>query len=247
MLNLAEPGSTALNVYLRRFHESALDCCNPVSENMPVRFYLHDMTEEYRVPLENLSFPFFAKLMEAARGPTSPCEGPRNLTWASGPIQLSWGDEHRKGGRSSWQTTAKGRPDRHIRRNPTKERKIRGLPPLPCNEEKATALLEQWVKDRVVCLPWLLFDLRRSKSRKQLPVSPKKWHNPRAICAFQKVIWWKTQIRPNPVPKRRDYWCSQSCVSQASGSGERSCHDGLPLQRWVSPTSIKWLNGYNFL
>lgn len=235
MLNLAEPGSTALNVYLRRFHESALDCCNPVSENMPVRFYLHDMTEEYRVSLENLSFPFFAKLMEAARGPTSPCEGPRNLTWASGPIQLSWGDEHRKGGRSSWQTTAKGRPDRHIRRNPTKERKIRGLLPLPCNEEKATALLEQWVKDRVVCLPYVDYfsTLEDQKAENNCPFHRRSGTTLGQYVLFRKLFDEKLKSGQILFPKDEttDVHKAMFPKHQARGNGRvmMACHSNAEL------------------
>lgn len=44
---------------------NALDCCDPVSEEMLVSFCLHRMTEEYNIFLENLSFSSFAKLMEA--------------------------------------------------------------------------------------------------------------------------------------------------------------------------------------
>lgn len=58
--------SEDLDVYVRRFHENALDCCDPVSEEMLVRVCLRGMTEKYRVFLE--SFPSFAKLIEAALG-----------------------------------------------------------------------------------------------------------------------------------------------------------------------------------
>lgn len=41
-----------LNVYVRRFHEKALDCCDLVDEEMHVDVCLHVMTEEYMVFLE---------------------------------------------------------------------------------------------------------------------------------------------------------------------------------------------------
>lgn len=43
-------------MYLRRFHEKALDCCDPVDKVVLVNFCLHNMMEEYRIFLENLSF-----------------------------------------------------------------------------------------------------------------------------------------------------------------------------------------------
>lgn len=47
-----------LGVYLRILRENALDCCDPVREEMLVGVRLHGMIEEYRVFLESLSFPF---------------------------------------------------------------------------------------------------------------------------------------------------------------------------------------------
>lgn len=56
-----------IDVYLRTFHRKALDCCDPMDEEMLVDVWLHDTTEEYMVLLENSSFPSFSKLMELVR------------------------------------------------------------------------------------------------------------------------------------------------------------------------------------
>lgn len=73
MFSLAElcsvrqhPGDD-LDIYLKRFRDKALDCCNLVAERMPVEVCLDGMLEEYHISLEKLFFSFFSKLLEAAR------------------------------------------------------------------------------------------------------------------------------------------------------------------------------------
>lgn len=44
-----------------------MECCDPVDEEMLVNVCLHRMSDEYRVFLENLTFPSFLKLMEASK------------------------------------------------------------------------------------------------------------------------------------------------------------------------------------
>lgn len=56
-----------LNLYVKKFHDKALDCVDPVDEEVLVNVGLHGMKNEYRVFLENLMFSSFSKLMEAAR------------------------------------------------------------------------------------------------------------------------------------------------------------------------------------
>lgn len=70
---LAELGRTRqhlgedLDVYVKRFRKRALDCSDAVDKETLVDVCLHGMVNEYRVYLENLTFPSFSKLMEAAR------------------------------------------------------------------------------------------------------------------------------------------------------------------------------------
>lgn len=56
-----------LDVYVRRFRERALYCSDAVDEETLIGVCLHGMVNEYRVYLENLTFPSFSKLIEAAR------------------------------------------------------------------------------------------------------------------------------------------------------------------------------------
>lgn len=56
-----------LDLCVKRFHEKALDCCGLIEEEVLVNVCLHGINDEYRVFLENLTFPSFSKLMEAAR------------------------------------------------------------------------------------------------------------------------------------------------------------------------------------
>lgn len=50
-----------LDLYVKRFHDRALDCVDPVDEEVLVNVCLHGMNDEYRVFLENLTFPSFSK------------------------------------------------------------------------------------------------------------------------------------------------------------------------------------------
>lgn len=55
-----------LDAYVRRFHDKALNSSDLVEEKMLVDVCLLGMME-YRIFIENFSFPFFFKLMEASR------------------------------------------------------------------------------------------------------------------------------------------------------------------------------------
>lgn len=59
--------SEDMDVHVKRFRERALDCSDAVDEETLVDVCLYGMANEYRVYLENLTFPSFSKLMEAAR------------------------------------------------------------------------------------------------------------------------------------------------------------------------------------
>lgn len=52
---------------MKRFRERALDCSDAVDEEMLVDVCLHGIANEDGVYLENLAFPSFSKLIEAAR------------------------------------------------------------------------------------------------------------------------------------------------------------------------------------
>lgn len=70
---LAELGHTRqyagedFDLYVKRFHDKALDYVDLVDEEVLVNMCLHGMNDEYRVFLENLTFSSFLKLMEVAR------------------------------------------------------------------------------------------------------------------------------------------------------------------------------------
>lgn len=51
-------------MYVKRFHEKALDCRDQVNEKVLVHFCLQGVDNEYHVFLGNLSFPSFSKLRE---------------------------------------------------------------------------------------------------------------------------------------------------------------------------------------
>lgn len=53
-----------LDFYVRRFHEKALHCYDPMHEEILANICLHGVVDEYR---ENLSVPFFCKVMDVTR------------------------------------------------------------------------------------------------------------------------------------------------------------------------------------
>lgn len=63
---LAELGRTRqyagkdLDLYMKRFHDKALDCVDPMEEEILVNVCLYGMNDEYRIFLENLTFPSFS-------------------------------------------------------------------------------------------------------------------------------------------------------------------------------------------
>lgn len=55
-----------LDIYLRRFHDQALDCNNPVDEEVLISVCLHGMME-YHIFREESLVAIIFRLMEAAR------------------------------------------------------------------------------------------------------------------------------------------------------------------------------------
>lgn len=48
-----------LDLYVKSFHERAIDCRDLVDEEVLINICLYGMLEEYRIFLENLSFLFY--------------------------------------------------------------------------------------------------------------------------------------------------------------------------------------------
>lgn len=64
-----------LDLYVKRFHDKALDCVYLVEEDVLLNVCLYGMKNEYMVFLENITFSSFSKLMKAAWQQTSQFEG----------------------------------------------------------------------------------------------------------------------------------------------------------------------------
>lgn len=63
-----------LDLYVRRFYEKGLYCCDAVDQETMADLLLHGMTNDYHVYLENLTVPSFSKLRDVARTNESPQE-----------------------------------------------------------------------------------------------------------------------------------------------------------------------------
>lgn len=70
-----------LDTYVRRFHNKALDSCDPVEDKLLVDVCLLWMIEEYHIFLENLSFPSFSRLIDACH--TKHSVRPSSASWSS--------------------------------------------------------------------------------------------------------------------------------------------------------------------
>lgn len=121
---------------------------------MLVSVCLHRMIEEYRVFLEYLSFPSFAKLMEAARLTN---ESVRRSSKSDVNIRPSHAPMGRQMQRKrpilvAINDTREAGPTSSKRPYEKKER-YSALPPLLSDTKRAIVLLEQRVKDRVIRLP----------------------------------------------------------------------------------------------
>lgn len=90
--------SEDLDAYIRRFHEKALGCCHQVDEEMLADICLHGMTEENGVFLEDLSFPSFSKLIEAARWTIELIRRPPKLNTSARPSQAPAAQPHAQKG-----------------------------------------------------------------------------------------------------------------------------------------------------
>lgn len=156
MLTLVELGLTQqyygedLDVYMRRFHEKALDCCNIVDEEVLVNVCVHSMREEYNIFLENLSFTSFSKSLKQLATQINQCTGLQgqrcNQTQPHPMAQLApkkrpivtplKNDRGSKPSNTKRSTFEKKKPKEYL-----------DLPPFPCDQKKAAALLESWLKD----------------------------------------------------------------------------------------------------
>lgn len=81
-------------MYIRRFHEKALGCCDPAGKEILVNVCLQDMLEENKLFLENLAFPLFSKLMEAARYNNEPVGRLQGPVQVLGPTTLPQSVRH---------------------------------------------------------------------------------------------------------------------------------------------------------
>lgn len=153
---LAELGRTRqyagedLDLYVKRFHDKALEYVDPVDEETLVNVCLHGMSGEYRAFLENLIFSSFSKLMEAARRTN---ESVRRTLGANKTFSTSRPFAKRKHavaavevGSSSYKKPTQ-KPDKK------KNRSYPPLPPFPCDSKKVASLLKQCVKGSVIQLP----------------------------------------------------------------------------------------------
>lgn len=111
-----------LDVYVRRFPEKALDCCDQLDEEMSIDVCLHGMAKEYMVFLENLSFFSLSKLMEAARCTNESMHKSSKFNTSSKPNKAPAARAMLKRGRYLWPLmmpkrsgppAAKGQPSRN--------------------------------------------------------------------------------------------------------------------------------------
>lgn len=120
------------------------------------------MVSEYRVYLENLTFPSFSELMEAAQRTNESIKKP------SRPIGNSYSGvapkpfPRKRLVIAAMEDGREARPPRPKKAsfklgykadNKQGKKSYPVLPPFPCGIKKALALVNQWVKDEAITLP----------------------------------------------------------------------------------------------
>lgn len=127
--------------------------------------------------------------------------------------------------------------DKEARPTDTKrvyERKERyqALPPLPCSTKKATALLEQWVKDCVVRLSYFNHfpTLEDQKAGNCCLFPQKKLHTLGQCVLFEKFFDGKLNATEILFPKHETTNIYKAAFPRHHYWGKRSYHDGIPLQ-----------------
>lgn len=122
---------------------------------MLVSVRMHGMTEEDNVFQENLSFPSFSKLMEAARCTNESISRSLKPGTSTMPGQAPIGQQTE--GKSPTFMAHTGEARSSGSKRPTFERneKYPVLPPFPYSVKRVIVLLDQWVRDRVIRLPYV--------------------------------------------------------------------------------------------
>lgn len=130
-----------LDVYVNISHE-AMDCCDPVAE---------DILGGSMPPWHGLSFSSFLRLMEALRQTKESVKRTARSSATIKPMPKK---------RLVIVAVLKGKGPEVQFKEYFIWKEIRSFPALPpfrCGVRKAIALLEQWIKDAVICLPKIEF------------------------------------------------------------------------------------------
>lgn len=172
-----------LDLYVKRFHEKRLDCCNQIDEEVIVDLYLHDMNEEYRVFHKNFSFLSFSKLMEASR-PTN--ESVRRTLKLSRTVNTARPFPKKRAMIVTIEKSQEAEPSNQ--RKPLTGETISALRqreshillyhPLPCSMKKAAALLRRAAKVSIVHSSFVaqVPTQQTRRIRTVVPITAKKGH-----------------------------------------------------------------------
>lgn len=184
---------------MKRFRERALDCSDAVDKETLVDVCLQDMANEYQVYLQNLTFPSFSKLVEAARRTNESVRNPSRpaINSHSGVAPRSFPRKRHviaaiEDGREAKPPRSKKPYFRQGYKADNRQGKksYPVLPTFPYGNKKAVALLNQWVKDETVTLPRM--DQLPSEEDQQepdfCPYHRRRGHNLEQCVVFRKIF-----------------------------------------------------------
>lgn len=188
---------------MKRFHKKALDCRDPVAEDMLVEVCLQGMIENYMIFSENLSFPFLLLLMETARR--------TNVTKTLKSSLTIWYVSKK---RPVIQIVEKGKSDKGCSsKNPIQQKQRRQfaiLPPFSCEAKKDTALVEQCINNNSFTFQkWNLFLLQLIWRIDIVFFSQKERTFTRVGCHFRKFLMRST---------KQEKFCSKKELSMSTTS-----------------------------
>ncbi|OMP00330.1 reverse transcriptase [Corchorus capsularis] len=135
--------------YIQRFRERVLDVHDAYNERELVKVCMQGMFDEYRVHLENLPLYTFAALVEAARRTNSSVQRQKESRYARRNTPPVHAVQFQK------RNNDRPRNDRFQKRPKTDFRRGDDAPPFPVPVEKVRALLQEWIRDGQINLPFV--------------------------------------------------------------------------------------------
>lgn len=211
------------DMYVKRFYDKTLDCCDPMEGRLLVHMFLHSRLEEYRMFLESLSFSSFSKLMEASRYSNDSVRKALQLS------STSWSNPKTASRKKSIVATIK--EGEGFRPFDSKNRHIReegpGSCPFHCDPKKVANLLTDRLEVELSpCGKYIVFPLPKTKRSRSTILTIRRGVIPSRNAFHLERSSKRSVDRVNCYFRRVDHSISKICHSP--GTSERPTHLEVP-------------------